>query len=157
MTNWDFATAQTLIDTANQVTTVHAAIDKTLGVVGLRAPAKLRADYEYTDSDLVAVQKEANADLAAAKDLAVASAVVHGHHGVFATIGLHRGRCERCGQAPPRRRCRCDRARRVGRLAPPEAVPSPGRGRSREQRGRHGSGRVDSVPMLFRSFFVVIS
>jgi hypothetical protein len=87
MTKWDFTTAQTLIGTAEQVTSLHAEIERTLAPLGLHAPAKLQADYEHNSSDLAAVQKEAATDLAAAKDLAAASTAVHGHHGLFATIG----------------------------------------------------------------------
>lgn len=88
MSNWDFTTADLLLPLADAVTQSHDAIDHAVHPLGLRSPAKLQADYEYRNDDLDAVGREATSDLAAAKELVSASAAVHGHHGLFATIGL---------------------------------------------------------------------
>jgi hypothetical protein len=88
MSNWDFDDADRGIATAKSVIGVRASIEKVVAPFGMHAPKKLQADYEYRVGDLGAVQREANADLAAARTLDAASASVHGHHGVFAAIGL---------------------------------------------------------------------
>jgi hypothetical protein len=88
MTNWEFSTAQTLIDAATAVTKVRDTIDQTVRPLGLHSSAKLKTDYEYGLGDLDQVQLEAKFDLAAAHELVKATAAVHGRHGLFAKIGL---------------------------------------------------------------------
>ena len=88
MTNWDFSTAESMITAATALTATHDAIEHTVRPLGLHSPATLQADYEYKSSDLGAVQKEATADLGAAKAVVAASGAVNGHHGLFAKIGL---------------------------------------------------------------------
>jgi hypothetical protein len=88
MTNWEFSTAQSLIDAATAVTKVRDTIDRTVRPLGLHSSAKLKTDYEYGLRDLDQVQLEAKSDLAAAHELVKATAAVHGRHGLFAKIGL---------------------------------------------------------------------
>lgn len=88
MTNWEFPTAQDLIDGATAVTKVRDTIDRTVRPLGLHSPAKLKTDYEYGVRDLDQVQEEAKSDLVAAQELVTARAAVEGHHGLFAKIGL---------------------------------------------------------------------
>jgi hypothetical protein len=88
LTDWNFADAQSLTAAANAALDTRAAIDRVLRPLGLHAPAKLQADYEYKVTDLAAVLSEARVDLAAAKELAKASDAVKGRHGLLATVGL---------------------------------------------------------------------
>jgi hypothetical protein len=88
MSSWDFSTADSLLPAARALTATHDAIERSVKPLGLHSPARLKADYEYRVTDLGAVQREATADAAAARELVTASASVHGHHGLFASIGL---------------------------------------------------------------------
>jgi hypothetical protein len=88
MAAWDFATAALSIDQAESVAQTRDSMERVLEPLHLKAPARLQSDYEYRNSLLDAVSREATVDLTAAKALVAASAAVHGHHGFFATIGL---------------------------------------------------------------------
>jgi hypothetical protein len=88
MSSWDFFTADSLLPQAHAVAVLHAQIERAVKPLGLHSPARLQADYEYRVGDLAAVQREATTDETAAHELVAASASVHGHHGLFATIGL---------------------------------------------------------------------
>lgn len=88
MTDWAFGNARDLMATAKASTRAHDEIERTVRPLGLHTPAPLKNDYESRETDLGAVRKEANADLAAAKELVKASDAVHGQHSFFAKIGL---------------------------------------------------------------------
>ena len=77
MADWDFATANAVIASADAVLGTRDTIDHESARLGVVAPAALESDYESATADLGPVQARADLELTTIEEISSASTAVH--------------------------------------------------------------------------------
>jgi hypothetical protein len=88
MSDWQFPTADRLIDDSQEVLGLRDRIAAELKPLGLHVPAALEREYESAAGDVKTLVIDATSAEKASSAIVAADKAVHGHHGFWSQIGL---------------------------------------------------------------------